>query len=116
MKKKIDFDTVVAADFGLRRKEVSAITAAFLQEVKNTIMEDNLAYLDGFGRFKVHADIGSKRLLLPRGTLKKGERKGTIIVEVPLKLRVHFSKAPSFKKQFHEFYKARLENGEARRR
>lgn len=103
MKRKLEFDLNVAADLGLRRKHVASITSAFIQEVRNAIAEDGVAYVDRLGRFLLRLEKG-KRRLLTKGNFKKGQRRGTIVVDVPVRFRVHFAKATTFKKQLHEQY------------
>lgn len=107
MKKKLELDLAVAADLGINKKQVALITAAFVQELKNTIMEDGVAYVDSLGRFKLMAEVGGKRAVLKKGNFKKGQNTGTIVVDVPVRLRVHFAKAPAFKQQLHEGYKGK---------
>lgn len=94
MRRKSDFDTEVAAQLGISRDKVSLITGAFLQTVRNTIVEDGVAMLDRFGKFKAVAYQGGRRGKLEGDTKK--------VVPVPIKLRVHFSKAQGFKEQLHE--------------
>lgn len=108
MKRKLDFDLRVATDLGLKRKHVASVTSAFIQEVRNAISEDGVTYIDRLGRFLLRLERGGIRRVLTKGTFKKGQKRGTIVVEVPIRFRVHFTKAATFKKQLHEDHKEKM--------
>jgi len=97
VRKKIDMDREVAADLGISQRQVSTVTAAFLNQVKQAIVHEGGIFLDEFGRFNLVISSGGKRVDL--NTLRTQEIR---TVEVPTKARVHFSKTTGFKELIHE--------------
>jgi len=96
MKRKRDLDMLVAADLGVTLQDISLVTDMFLRHTRAAIVEEGIVHLDGFGKFRLSEQPNSKL------TLKKKGGEGITTVEAPPKLRVHFSKAPVFRRQLRE--------------
>ena len=101
MTRKNDLDLRVAFDLGISRRRVSMVTQSFLRELKSALITSGSVTIDGLGRFRVVEERNAEPTVarLTKGTFKKGESSGKTTVEVPVTLRVHFSKSPTFKKE-----------------
>lgn len=84
MKKK-DLDAQVAQLLGKKRREISAVTTAFLQEIRNALMKNRTVHLDR---------LGTLRVVSMRGTFTckwDGLTRRNLV-----KRRINFRKARSF--------------------
>ena len=97
VRRKAEFDREIAADLGYSYKTVSGVTQALVEHLRSVIAAEGGAYLDGLGRFTLRISAGGQRIVLTKGTFKKGEKAGKVIREVPFKIHVDFAKAASFK-------------------
>jgi len=101
MRTKHDLDRQVAMLLGMKKKDVSAITDAFLHEAARTLVEDEEVFLNHLGTLTIQKRAGGKRLeKLRTGNFRKGFSR-PITVPVPYKYYVTFAKCVPLKKAIH---------------
>lgn len=98
--RKRDLDILVATALGVPIKKVREITEMFLLQARAEITNQRVVHLDGFGKFHLSVQTGSR----PTVNLLRGETKDTTLVPVATKIRVNFSKALAFKRQLQEMH------------
>ena len=96
MRRKNDLDLRVASVSGIALRKVTRITAAFIEAIRDELTKEGEVHIDGFGRFRVFAETYGVRQSTNLLNQKEGP---TEVVSVPVKHRVHFSKAQPFKLQ-----------------
>jgi len=111
-KKKRALDAQVAELLGLKTREVSLITDAFLNEAARALVEEGAVRLDGFGTLSTSMRRG-KRGAIAALTSFKGK---TIVVEVPEKYYVSFRRARGLTAAMTASRKKGLTDGKVRRR
>ena len=97
MKNKQHLDIEIAAWTNRSVKEVSYITSFFLRLLMKTIVEDGIAHVDGFGRFKLSSQRGSRPQIETLKKIENGKVIGEHRVAVDKKYTVTFSKARPFR-------------------
>jgi nucleoid DNA-binding protein len=103
IRRKHDLDALVAEYLGFPRKEVRAITTAFLSALIDALSDFEDVHLDSFGRFRLVAEKPQKGFTeLRKGTLTKNGRGRKMLVKVKRKFRVHFAKSDIFKRILRE--------------
>jgi len=95
--RKAELDRRISADTGYPLWVVTAVTEALVRHLRVAIAENAGAYLEGLGRFSLRVSTGGKRVVLVRGNFKRGVRLGKLVLDVPFKVHVNFSKSPTFK-------------------
>ena len=103
---KRDIDVVIATETGVSQRKVSTVTAALISVVRRGLVQDGEVRLDGLGTMRTCVYYMAKGtvLNLTAGTGKKGQRRGTRKVKVPMQLRVQFSKATTLSKMLKDWY------------
>ena len=101
MKRKVDLDSEVAAATGVAKKKVSRITDAFIDAIRGHLTDGVVVHLDGFGKLRVQEQDYGVRQPVQNLTIPKGERAGEPVA-VPVKHKVHFTKARPFKHQLQQ--------------
>jgi len=101
MRHKGELDRRVARELRIKSSKVSRVTAEFLRQITQLLIEDGVVTLDGFGRFNaiLVKPKNGYTTKLTRGTFKKGARAGTRMVGVGPYMRVHFSQSTKLKKE-----------------
>lgn len=98
--KKGTLDVQVAKELGLKPTEVSAITAVFLEKVRNELVELNTVELTGFGFFRMSVRGGGTDNLLP-----VGKNALPVTVTSQKKYHVSFRKSGPFTRALRERYR-----------
>jgi nucleoid DNA-binding protein/ribosomal protein S27AE len=97
--KKVDVDRNVAAQLGLKTREVSTVTDAFLQALKLGLLSLEPVKLDGFGTFRIYDSASKVTKQVVRLKKTNGEY---VQLQVNHAFRVSFAKAFPFKKLIQE--------------
>jgi nucleoid DNA-binding protein len=102
-----EIDRRVARELGVARKTVSRITTEFLEQLSQLMAESGRVTIEGFGAFRVDRikPAHPRTARLTKGVFKKGERGGSMSVEVSSYVRVHFSKSRKLKQLLDEAFK-----------
>lgn len=103
--KKKHIDDALGAMLG-KKAPISTITEEFLHQVMLALVRGEEVHLPGFGTFRVSVRRGKRqqRVVLKKGTFKKGENAGTTTVAVEKKFYVNFRRAAAFREMFVERY------------
>jgi nucleoid DNA-binding protein len=106
--KKSEIDRQIAKSLGKKRTEVRKITAAFLEQATQALVDEGQVNLRGFGRLKVVETPAWMPMETPGG-----QRLLPLGVQ---KVRVHFSKAESLTKALRSQPRKAGDHGEVRSR
>lgn len=100
--RKLTLDERVSILFDRDRKEISAITDAFLEEISRHLLDQEEVYLPGFGTFKVSVRSGKRlpQAALVRGNKNRGSTGEQMLVVVRKKYYVTFRRGRSLKDRF----------------
>lgn len=103
-KKEIDQALAVGWEGLLKTEHIQKLTDDFLYAVMCQLLGGHEVHLPGFGTFKVSVRKGARqqKVVLTKGTFKKGEKGGTHTVTVDKKYYVSFRRAAAFRQMFQE--------------
>jgi len=88
----------LAVELGYPPWVVRKVVYAFLERVAQELAQTGAFHLKGLGKLLVRQSVMTKPQTLTTGTLKKGERSGTITVKPQTKVHVDFRKSTALKK------------------
>lgn len=84
--------------------KVAMVTGCFLRTLLHEVVDNGEALIDGFGRFLLKEQKNAAVAHLEKGSFKKGERKGKMIVRTRRKFRVWFKKSAEFRRALEDAY------------
>jgi nucleoid DNA-binding protein len=97
----------VAIDLGLPQKVVRAVVAAYVDELKRTIVDEQWCAIPEFGTFSLSVARGDHQVTLPTTNRPGVYRRVTI----PTRLLIRFKKALKFRRQLQERFNLEDDHG-----
>lgn len=104
--RKSELDGRVAELLGMETRAVAAVTTLFLDEALRALVAEGNVLLNGLGRMRLIRRTGQKRVVLNTGG-PNSKCKDKIMVDVPAKYFIGFTKAPRLTRAIHERYNER---------
>lgn len=104
---KSDLDLQVATRLGMKKRDVSLVTAEFISVIRAALVSEGAAVVTGLGRLRVVEVRKATPFMATVGHFKqgsKGKPKKVKKILVTRCLNVHFSKSPILKDELEKHY------------
>ncbi len=102
MKASPQLNDEVAHLLGLPPKQVRAVTDAFVNAIRQTLLDDEEVRIDKLGTLRLKAARGKKKDMMVQGTFKKGAGARRMTVHTKQKFFVYFRKSLIMKRELIE--------------
>lgn len=108
MRRKCDLDRLTAEATGLSQRTVSKVTRAWIESLREVLIEDGTVFVDTMGTFRVQIVQSSRdpksHVLLVKGNFKKKGNVGLTVLPMHQRLFVRFHKAEILRQQLKLHY------------
>lgn len=104
MKRKKDIDLEVAQLLDMPFNKVAMVTGCFLRTLLHEVVDSGEVLVDSFGSFRLREQKNVAVAHLEKGSFKKGERKGKMVITTRRKFRVWFKKSAKFREAIDDAY------------